>query len=150
MGITYSKANGGATTEVTMMDMNGDGYPDIIAGGTIQYTNSQGGLSGEKLGGLGNSTTDNESHTWGYGGNPVNSVSDIARTVSGSTQSEGGRKASLLSKFSISGSVPYNTDESVESYIDVNGDGLPDKVLSDKKVRLNMGLFFHRTHRLGP
>lgn len=60
MGITYSKANGGATTEVTMMDMNGDGYPDIIAGGTIQYTNSQGGLSGEKLGGLGNSTTDNE------------------------------------------------------------------------------------------
>ena len=142
MGITYSKANGGATTEVTMMDMNGDGYPDIIAGGTIQYTNSQGGLSGEKLGGLGNSTTDNESHTWGYGGNPVNSVSDIARTVSGSTQSEGGRKASLLSKFSISGSVPYNTDESVESYIDVNGDGLPDKVLSDKKVRLNMGYSF--------
>mgnify|MGYP002236317250 CR=1 FL=1 len=33
-----------------MMDMNGDGYPDIVAGGTIQYTNTLGGLSGEKFG----------------------------------------------------------------------------------------------------
>lgn len=142
MGITYSKANGGATTEVTMMDMNGDGYPDIIAGGTIQYTNTQGGLSGEKLGGLGNSTTDNESHTWGYGGNPVNSVSDIGTTIKHGSATFGNLKASVLGKFSISGSVPYNTDESVESYIDVNGDGLPDKVLSDKKVRLNLGYSF--------
>ena len=142
MGITYSKANGGATTEVTMMDMNGDGYPDIIAGGTIQYTNSQGGLSGEKLGGLGNSTTDNESHTWGYGGNPVNSVSDIGTTIKHGSKTFSNLKASVLGKFSISGSVPYNTDESVESYMDVNGDGLPDKILSDKKVRLNMGYSF--------
>ena len=36
-----------------MMDMNGDGFPDIIAGGTIQYTNSQGGLSGEIYKGIG-------------------------------------------------------------------------------------------------
>lgn len=142
MGITYNKANGGATTEVTMMDMNGDGYPDIIAGGTIQYTNSQGGLSGEKLGGLGNSTTDNESHTWGYGGNPVNSVSDISKTIKHASKTFGNLKSSVLGKFSISGSIPYNTDETVESYIDVNGDGLPDKVLSNRKVRLNMGYYF--------
>ena len=62
-----------------MMDMNGDGYPDIVAGGTIQYTNTLGGLSGEKLGGIGTITTDNESDAWGYGGNPVASVSNISK-----------------------------------------------------------------------
>ena len=41
MGITYNEAGGTSTTDVTMTDMNGDGYPDIIAGGTIQYTNTR-------------------------------------------------------------------------------------------------------------
>ena len=48
MGFTVNTAEGNATTDVTMMDMNGDGYPDIVAGGVVQYTNSQGGISGEK------------------------------------------------------------------------------------------------------
>ena len=51
-------------------------------------------------------------------------------------------KSSWLAKLSISGSVPKNTDEAVESFIDINGDGLPDKILSDKKVRLNLGYAF--------
>ncbi len=59
------------------MDMNGDGFPDIIAGGTIQYTNSQGGLSGEIYKGIGSNNSDNASQAWGYGGNPVASVSGI-------------------------------------------------------------------------
>lgn len=54
-----------------MTDMNGDGYPDIIAGGTIQYTNTQGGLSGEKYGGMGKTTGTHSSKAWGVGGNPV-------------------------------------------------------------------------------
>ena len=45
-------------------------------------------------------------------------------------------------QFSITGSAPKNTDEAVESFIDINGDGLPDKILSDKKVRLNLGYAF--------
>ena len=53
LGITHNNANGSSKTEVAMMDMNGDGFPDIIAGGTIQYTNSQGGLSGEIYKGIG-------------------------------------------------------------------------------------------------
>ena len=47
-----------------MMDMNGDGFPDIIAGGTIQYTNSQGGLSGEIYKGIGANNSDNASEAW--------------------------------------------------------------------------------------
>ena len=142
MGITYNDADGNATTEVTMMDMNGDGYPDIVAGGTIQYTNTLGGLSGEKLGGIGNTTTDNESESWGYGGNPVASVSNIVNTIKHGEKALDMQMTSWLANFSISGSAPKNTDEAVEAFIDINGDGLPDKVLSDKKVRLNYGYSF--------
>lgn len=152
MGITYNDADGNATTEVTMMDMNGDGYPDIVAGGTIQYTNTLGGLSGEKLGGIGNTTTDNASESWGYGGNPVASVSDVVNMFNElKDKSEGGAstteaasnaKTSWEAQFSISFSAPKNTDEAVEAFVDINGDGLPDKILSDKKVRLNYGYSF--------
>ena len=152
MGITYNDADGNATTEVTMMDMNGDGYPDIVAGGTIQYTNTLGGLSGEKLGGIGNTTTDNASESWGYGGNPVASVSDVVNMFDElKNKSEGGAstteaasnaKTSWEAQFSISFSAPKNTDEAVEAFVDINGDGLPDKILSDKKVRLNYGYSF--------
>lgn len=47
LGITFNDASGSAENQVAMMDMNGDGYPDIVAGGSVQYTNTQGGLSGE-------------------------------------------------------------------------------------------------------
>ena len=142
LGITHNNANGSSKTEVAMMDMNGDGFPDIIAGGTIQYTNSQGGLSGEIYKGIGANNSDNASEAWGYGGNPVASVSDITKLISGSKSSAQNQQSSWLAQFSISGSAPKNTDEAVESFIDINGDGLPDKILSDKKVRLNLGYAF--------
>mgnify|MGYP000106946072 FL=1 len=142
LGITHNNANGSSKTEVAMMDMNGDGFPDIIAGGSIQYTNSQGGLSGEIYKGIGANNSDNASEAWGYGGNPVASVSDITKLISGSKSSAQNQQSSWLAQFSISGSAPKNTDEAVESFIDINGDGLPDKILSDKKVRLNLGYAF--------
>ena len=52
------------------------------------------------------------------------------------------QQTAWLAQFSISGSAPKNTDEAVESFIDINGDGLPDKILSDRKVRLNLGYAF--------
>ena len=142
LGITHNNANGSSKTEVAMMDMNGDGFPDIIAGGSIQYTNSQGGLSGEIYKGIGANNSDNASEAWGYGGNPVASVSDITKLISGSKSSAQNQQSSWLAQFSISGSAPKNTDEAVESFIDINGDGLPDKILSDKIVRLNLGYAF--------
>ena len=142
LGITHNNANGSSKTEVAMMDMNGDGFPDIIAGGTIQYTNSQGGLSGEIYKGIGANNSDNASEAWGYGGNPVASVSQITNLAKGVKQSLSNVQTEWQAQFSITGSAPRNTDEAVESFIDINGDGLPDKILSDKKVRLNLGYAF--------
>ena len=67
-------------------------------------------------------------------------MSDITKLISGSKSSAQNQQSSWLAQFSISGSAPKNTDEAVESFIDINGDGLPDKILSDKKVRLNLAM----------
>ncbi len=141
-GITYNDANGHMKVKVSMMDMNGDSYPDIIAGGTIQYTNTQGGISGEKYTQLGNTSySDNESYTWGYGGNPIISVSNIVGGKAGAKLNDLAR-TTWLGKVSISGSAPRNNDTAVESITDINGDGLPDKIEAGNKVRLNLGYSF--------
>ncbi|MDE7413541.1 MAG: type IV secretion protein Rhs [Muribaculaceae bacterium] len=166
MGVTYSDANGNAKTEVMMMDMNGDGYPDLIAGGIIQYTNSQGGLSGEKLSDIGTIKSKSDSYAWGLGGDPVHSVSNIVQMVKSVQKSDGTTTTTTTSQpessatndaqnskisvelskvnpsFSISGSVPHNTDEAQELFLDVNGDGLPDKIVGKNSVRINLGYSF--------
>ena len=155
MGITYNEAGGTSTTDVTMTDMNGDGYPDIIAGGTIQYTNTQGGLSGEKYSGMGKTTGKHSSKAWGAGGKPVASgvaLLDMMTPYKGGstgTQMNTGLKKALnnlrtsfLAKISISGNIPENTEDAVETFMDINGDGLPDKILTDRRVRLNLGYSF--------
>ena len=48
--LTYNDSKGSSTTKSMMIDLNGDGYPDIVAGGKVQYTNTLGGISGEVLG----------------------------------------------------------------------------------------------------
>lgn len=52
IAFTYNDASGKSVTRSTMMDFNGDGFPDIFQNGIIQYTNSQGGISGEKYSGI--------------------------------------------------------------------------------------------------
>ncbi|MDR1348097.1 MAG: hypothetical protein LBJ63_06700, partial [Prevotellaceae bacterium] len=49
VGVTYSDSDGETKTTLSFMDMNGDGYPDIVSGNMIQLTNPQGGFGGEKL-----------------------------------------------------------------------------------------------------
>ena len=142
MGFTVNTAEGNATTDVTMMDMNGDGYPDIVAGGVVQYTNSQGGISGEKSQKLEKISSENSSSSKGYGGNPVASVSSIVKLIKHSPQTAANSQTKWQVQFSLSGSGSYNKDEAAVQFIDMNGDGLPDQILKNKQVRINLGYTF--------
>ena len=142
MGFTVNTAEGNATTDVTMMDMNGDGYPDIVAGGVVQYTNSQGGISGEKSQKLEKISSENSSSSKGYGGNPVASVSSIVKLIKYSPQTAANSQTKWQAQFSLSGSGSYNKDEAAVQFIDMNGDGLPDQILKNKQVRINLGYTF--------
>ena len=109
-----------------MMDINGDGLPDVLSETRVQYTHPAGGLSSVK-------------DTLGYGDAYVEHSYD---TIKGG--SFGGSaiymhwqpsRSSRTTTKEISGNVGSNTSETEGTgnnhgtWIDLNGDGLPDKVL---------------------
>ena len=143
IGITFNSATGSSTTNSTMMDFNGDGYPDILAGGVIQYTNTQGGISGEKFQ-IGTIKSGNKSKTWSLGSAPVASASLTIYHAASSQNNSNNKKSSDQSKanVSISAGIPINEDWSEESFADVNGDGLVDRISNDGYVKLNLGYSF--------
>jgi RHS repeat-associated protein len=162
MGLTQSNATGSNTVKVATMDINGDGYPDIVTGNQIQLTNTHGGFDGEIIRGIEKQKGESSSTTISLGGNPVHAYSAVAGAIksistkkdgsqpaptdAGSKETPGKAKVAIMNavnNLSVSASIPENNDWSVSSFVDVNGDGLPDMLLEKgKKVRLNLGYSF--------
>ena len=140
--LTLNQASGDAEAQQTMLDMNGDGFPDVVSYGSIQYTNTLGGLSGEKYRNIGNEKSSNSSHFAGIGDNPISSISNIAELIKTGKITLQEAQTTWAAQISVSGGENWNHDELVEAFIDINGDGLPDKILSDKRVMLNLGYDF--------
>ena len=145
IAFTYNDASGKSVTRSTMMDFNGDGFPDIFQKGIIQYTNSQGGISGEKYSGIGTIGSENKSEGWALGSDPIISISSTIAHIAKGKDHSSNQGSSNKAKARMSGSVsipPSNKDWSTETFMDVNGDGLPDKIIKGNKVRLNLGYNF--------
>jgi RHS repeat-associated protein len=137
MGIVGSTASNTNSIMISdFMDMNGDGFPDIIAGGVVQFTNSQGGLSIKTL------DMDSITHTKAkaYGAN-VNGGAIHAMTRSVSKKHDSTLEENKPKKSAGAGAT-HNTEEDYFTYLDINGDGLPDKVFRNGYVSLNMGYSF--------
>ncbi len=152
--VNANHATGSGKVVTSFQDMNGDGYPDIITDGKIQYTNSQGGFDGEIYSGVGNNKTENTSDAIVAGGNASHAFTislrggsnsrtgqNVTAQTGGSETSQNAAKNASVGA-SLGLSVPFNSDKVTESFIDVNGDGLPDKVYSDNRVRINLGYSF--------
>ncbi len=140
--VTFNDAEGSYETKSMMIDLNGDGYPDIVAGGKIQYTNSLGGISGEYYEGIGTTRGESASKAYALGSDPIVGV---FASISKAKGHEAATGSNNKAKGSINGSLslsPSNEDWSTENFVDVNGDGLPDKIVSGNKVRINLGYSF--------
>ncbi len=142
---TYNDANGDSKTKSMMIDLNGDGYPDIVAGGKIQYTNTLGGISGEVLEGMGTITSGSKAQGFALGSDPILSAVATIKQIANGKNTSANQESSNKAKGSISASLsipPSNEDWNIENFVDVNGDGLADKIISGNKVRLNLGYSF--------
>ncbi|HEY1214698.1 MAG TPA: toxin TcdB middle/N-terminal domain-containing protein, partial [Bryobacteraceae bacterium] len=134
-------------TLTDFMDMNGDRYPDVVSQQQIQYTNARGGLSNRTL--SNGSMPETGSTTTGAGltGSAYIPTSFYRNTPNGDQHTDAGNATTNAgsSKLSVSGNagVMQGTNQSNFLYVDMNGDGLPDRVnQGTHRVALNLGYGF--------
>ena len=164
LGIGAASGSAGYTgakawSKLDVIDMNGDRFPDHVSESKIQYTNHRGGLSSlvsTNSHGIHESTSG--AFVLGIGGSPAES----SPKNSGSSAGKGSNKSTRRTKqkgrsgmnkakgafksaaqsVGLSGSVSKDDDEAAHSYLDMNGDGLEDKIWTDGRVALNLGYSF--------
>ncbi|MCB0639894.1 MAG: hypothetical protein KDC54_24900 [Lewinella sp.] len=148
--------------ELDVMDFNGDRYPDVVSTSRIQYTNSRGGLSDLSVphGFDGHHQAKSEATGFTLGGSFVPSrTSNSGEPQGGASNRRSSRAKRRTGKMSrnsknagntagdaigISGTFSDDNDWAVHSWVDINGDGLVDKVREDGYAALNYG------YRFGP
>ncbi|UTY31249.1 toxin TcdB middle/N-terminal domain-containing protein [Treponema putidum] len=143
-GINKGYNTGSGEQTQGYMDINGDGYPDVLSGGkntlSVQYGNEEKKFESNKIlegGGLNYNT--NQSDTIGGGLSASGSLQKTISYLSKVTNVEvppanidkSGRSLNLNANSSI------GTQEQVMGLIDLNGDGLPDyKAGSDSRINI--------------
>ncbi|MDD6583065.1 MAG: SpvB/TcaC N-terminal domain-containing protein [Bacteroidales bacterium] len=133
-----SWSNGYSQTLSDYMDLNGDRYPDFVGESCVQYTTPWGGIAPDIAESVGSSS-----------GSVRSNVSSNGITM-GATYANPKKMLGFSednSKYSAHGSGIgvsrcMGKDETEFSYIDINGDGLPDRLFKNGGVQLNMGYGF--------
>ncbi len=147
---TISAATGESVGLLDFLDMNGDGFPDVVAPERIQYTSPLGILAERRdvphryL-----RTTGTENATIGIGGNIASAVADARALVGGGPgkSARGSASTQQMQPVGFSLNVGGSTGKSTSKadLMDVNGDGLPDRVWRGQgtlDVSLNLGYRF--------
>lgn len=140
-----SVSTGGSAGLIDFLDMNGDQFPDVVSPGGIQYSDPAGGL-GATRGQLPDAVARTN---WNIAGNV--SAGSAARTLStgrGDAAPTGRRTANSaqsgneLPSLGVGGDLGATTSDATADLLDINGDGLPDRVYQDGTVALNLGYRF--------
>lgn len=122
------------------IDLNGDGYPDVLSSNQVQYTHMMGGYSEHTPGNISVEgamyISQDTSNTEGFSAGsstPIPFKSD-SPSKTALRMSQAG--------FNLGAGENKNKDYSDYDFADINGDGLPDRVFRDGKVALNLGYSF--------
>ncbi|MEU4162124.1 SpvB/TcaC N-terminal domain-containing protein [Actinoplanes sp. NPDC026670] len=140
-----SVATGDSSAITDFLDLNGDGFPDVVGGSGIQYTEPDGALGSRRatlpdrdvrrtstVSGNANAGSAARSITTGYG-DMAPPASDTANTaVSGND----------MPPLGVGGNLGSGTSDTAFDLADINGDGLPDRVYADGRAALNLGYRF--------
>jgi RHS repeat-associated protein len=141
IGLNVSKGEGNSYGEVDFIDMNGDRFPDLVAKSKIQFTDMTRGLSNVIAPGGGIRENSSNSYGLGLGGTPL-TIKPDSKGRNGSPGSPTGEEGNLMLSLGLSGNFSNGVYDGEMDLIDINGDGLPDRVFSDGRVSLNLGYKF--------
>ena len=123
------------------MDLNGDRYPDFIGQGMVQYTMPWGGIGRLVTNApehISISGTESHGETFGASYSTPTRLPSQNPTKAKITFDGDGNSGSFSANLNHGG----GTDETACQYMDINGDGLPDMLYMDGRVRLNNGYGF--------
>lgn len=146
IGAGASVARGTSTSEVDFLDLNGDRYPDVVGSGGIQYSDMNGGL-GNTRGSLGGNVRESETTAYTASAN----AGSPARTAANSSgqgappadeSANTARSGSEMPGLGIGGSMGGGESDVAADLLDINGDGLPDRVFENGTAALNLGYRF--------
>lgn len=129
-------------------DLNGDGYPDNVVEDDVQYTTASGGLETDAASQTYGATLFAESESKGitingahHPASTLNATASAAHTDLQQTSFEIGN-AHSAGGLRTDGEYASGVDTVYFSWIDINGDQLPDRVYKDGWVALNLGYRF--------
>jgi RHS repeat-associated protein len=139
---------GSSQSQLEFQDLNGDRFPDVVsANGGVQFSRAVGGLEAASRPGPGSARkSDNQSFNLsvGMGGNISRTVAGPRGNVVGDTGKTGvdAAQGADMVQLGFGGDVGTGSSDTQFDLIDINGDGLVDKVFRDGSVRLNLGYSF--------
>lgn len=137
---SQSSSTSSTINRLDMQDMNGDRFPDVLSINNIQFTLPSGGLAQNIIQHNQNASVfEGSSSGVSLGGSIPTS---FAKNYLSITASNVARNAGTILGISGTGSIGNNNDEVPETWADMNGDGLPDKVFKNGTVSLNLGYSF--------
>ncbi|WP_410659208.1 SpvB/TcaC N-terminal domain-containing protein [Amycolatopsis sp. lyj-112] len=138
---------GGITAgSVDYVDLNGDRFPDVVGAKEIQFTDMNGGL-GARRGTLGGNVREsdnvsgNVSYSAGSESATFASAQGLAAPEAGSSNNTA-TSGPVQPALGIGGSVGGGESDTRVDLVDINGDGLPDKVFANGDAQLNLGYSF--------
>lgn len=138
---------GGITAgSVDYLDLNGDGYPDVVGAKEIQFTDMTGAL-GATRGTLGGNVRETDNVSGNVSLSAGSETATIASAL-GMAAPDAGTSANTATtgavqpSLGIGGSLGGGESDARVDLIDINGDGLPDKVFANGDAQLNLGYSF--------
>ena len=137
--MNQSASFGSNEAKVDYMDMNGDGYPDFVGKDGIQYSQPWGGIGSLKK--VDNFSSFNSKTL--ANGLSFSACPAMLEKITGNSIHVG--------KYHLNGSLGVSSADGASStkvqFIDVNADGLPDKIdVANRKVYYNLGYQFSQPY----
>ncbi len=141
-----SVATGTTTSQLDFLDLNGDRFPDVVGSAGVQYSDMSGGL-GKTRGSLNGDVRQSASTAFNVSAG-AGSPARTSATARGEDAPSGNKTANTaesgleMPALGIGGSLGGGQSDTNFDLIDINADGLPDKVFDNGDVALNLGYSF--------
>ena len=140
-----SIASGDSTAETDYVDLNGDGFPDVIGDRGIQYTDANGVLGATKTElperDVRRTSTVSGNANAGSAARAITTGSGFAAPPADTTANTAS-SGNDMPPLGVGGNLGSGTSDTAFDLLDINGDGLPDRVYADGRGALNLGYKF--------